>query len=1043
MIKMKKVFQKIILAHIALLILSCGIHISNVVTLDSENITKDFDSDKYLKEIDFGTYKQSKKTDESESFEAPIKWKVIGIDEKNNSALIVSAYSLDYMKFYDNEKQSSWKDSSIRKWLNKDFYDTAFSTEEKKHINSAKLNNKIVEGVRVKQGDDTTDKIFLLSADEFKTYNVAENMYSFLVTGYAEGKKETIDDEMIDGSREGTQSNNSDKASLIRNFILGESDKKGSNYSFWLRNNGVDKKSIMFIDYSKGYYSENEEDRFVNYEGINGLENYLYVKPAMCVDISLVINDTKKIIDSQNTKGLTGIESDSYVYFGNYYKNNDYKLEPIEWKVISKQKDKALLMSRYGLDYKPFNEMDTQATWETSSLRKWLNEVFYNKAFSDEEKKSIIKNLSKVQSGSNGNTGRDTYDYVTLLSHSDLSKYLDLNALIQENDDITKYDSLKCYQTRYALNVYERKYNKKMRDEYNPQKWWLRDIMPTYKSALIYDYQDMALSETARFTSTNILVRPAIWVAIGENDSNDVKDEKKNESSKTISIHKDAKVINVGEYYINKIDEKEPITWDIIERDEKNKRALLLSDKIIEYATISNADKDLTWENSSIREFLNNEFINEIFSEDEKEAILYTDVNNDSKYGIAENNDSTRDKLFIMSRDEIEKYFKSMKERRLVVTKYVSEKYFNKNVRDNRKQFLRSSRYGKGYLDYIIEAKKFSNTYIDENKYSDEPSYLMAGLRLAMWVSYSEGKLNTYKAAKGNYTDVFKDMIEKKVSTDELPLAEDLVKEIDGDVYKFFGIYNDEYHSYKVRVHNGQKVLVIFELKKDDNKSYEDATYGDLGLILREIRYKYDVDDNKYISKLEPYYVDTFYDEDFNLKENGIEFRPENLLQIINGLCQGQHYRDARVKFYDKDYGWCIDTNVFALTENFRKKHDLRYSILNKEIFEEKAKSLNEQYRVSDIPSTIEIEYEMDYNDKKTEELYDEGKIQVRFDYEKEEKRYYYEIKFTHTDDNYLDDMEVTLINTKKFKKDRLSGYTYYVDEKGEFIKNLDFNNEW
>ena len=1026
---MKKIFFTILLLIFSFSIFACSNEDTSVATISQARRISILKSNKYLLEINFGAYQQSK--DEGGEFLSPIRWSVLDIDEKNKKALIVSQYSLEYMKFYDDEKQSSWKDSFIRKWLNKDFYDKAFNDEEKKHIKSSKINNKNIEGIRVKQGDNTTDKVFLLSVDEFRNFSDSSKIFSYSNTYYAESK---------------FKFENENKGSVTSGKeLFGAGERKRSEGSFWLRNNGIEPNSAMFVDFNKNSYSDDKSEKYIDFTGINGFENSLYVKPAMYVDISLVVNEAQKYIESKDSVALPDFDLDSYVYFGNYYKSNEYDLEPIEWKVIAKTNEKALLMSRYGLEYMPYNIKDESVTWETSSIRKWLNEDFYNVAFDDEEKKSVLKNLSKTGGGAGGNLGRDTYDFVTLLSYSDLINHCDLGDIIDETEDITRVDSLKCYQTRYALNSYKEKTGRSVRDEYNPVKWWLRDVTATYKNALVFDYKEDFPKDTYNCTSNSILVRPAIWVKIGGDESAKENTSKK-QNSKSISIHKDAKMVNVGKYYIDNDSELSPISWEIIEKDTKNKKALLLSQYIIECATVSDADKWLDWENSNIREFLNGEFFNEIFTEDEKEAILYTNVNNDSKYGIVESFRSTEDRLFIMSRDEIEKYFKTLKSRSVTASKYVMNKYFGEGLRRFRKRFLRSSRFGKGYMDYMTEDAKFSNTYIDKGNFGDENISVMAGLRVAMWVNYSESKLNTYKAKKGNYTDVFRDMIEKKVPLDELPLNEELLSEMNGDMYAFFGIYNDEYHSYKVSVHNKRKEIVIFELKQDDNKSYEDASYGDKGLKLREIRYNYDIDENGFISNLKHHYTDTFYDENFNLKKNGIEFRVENLLTIIKGLCQGQHYRDARVKFYDKDYGWCIDTNVFALTENFRKKHDLRYSILNKEIFEEKAKKLNEQYHVSDIPSTIELEFELDYNDKKSKELFDEGKMQVRFDYKG--KRYYYEIKFTHNDEFYLDDVEVSLIKTLNYKKDELSGYTYLVDENGELMDGETlygekFNHEW
>ena len=65
--------------------------------------------------------------------------------------------------------------------------------------------------------------------------------------------------------------------------------------------------------------------------------------------------------------------------------------EDIEWIVLSNKKGKLLLLSQYMLDCIPYNNKYGDFTWETCSLRKWLNKQFYKNAFTDEEKTKIVK----------------------------------------------------------------------------------------------------------------------------------------------------------------------------------------------------------------------------------------------------------------------------------------------------------------------------------------------------------------------------------------------------------------------------------------------------------------------------------------------------------------------------------------------------------------------------------------------------------------------------------------------------------------------------
>ena len=62
-----------------------------------------------------------------------------------------------------------------------------------------------------------------------------------------------------------------------------------------------------------------------------------------------------------------------YVTFGSYEQDNDLTngKEDIEWLVLARDENKALLISRYSLDNQPYSEHTEEVPWENCSLRKW------------------------------------------------------------------------------------------------------------------------------------------------------------------------------------------------------------------------------------------------------------------------------------------------------------------------------------------------------------------------------------------------------------------------------------------------------------------------------------------------------------------------------------------------------------------------------------------------------------------------------------------------------------------------------------------------
>lgn len=71
------------------------------------------------------------------------------------------------------------------------------------------------------------------------------------------------------------------------------------------------------------------------------------------------------------------------LYFGTY---ND---KPIAWKIMKTESNKMLLLAEKPIAQKPFTDDIKKITWETSSLRTWLNDEFIN-SFSVEQQNQII-----------------------------------------------------------------------------------------------------------------------------------------------------------------------------------------------------------------------------------------------------------------------------------------------------------------------------------------------------------------------------------------------------------------------------------------------------------------------------------------------------------------------------------------------------------------------------------------------------------------------------------------------------------------------------
>ena len=113
----------------------------------------------------FGRYEQD--NDPGNGAE-PIEWQVLTVSK--DQALAVSRYALDLMPYNDVITEVTWDDSSLRRWLNGEFYETGFTAGEKSRILYVKNQNPDNPEFGTDGGNQTNDRIFILSAEQAQRY---------------------------------------------------------------------------------------------------------------------------------------------------------------------------------------------------------------------------------------------------------------------------------------------------------------------------------------------------------------------------------------------------------------------------------------------------------------------------------------------------------------------------------------------------------------------------------------------------------------------------------------------------------------------------------------------------------------------------------------------------------------------------------------------------------------------------------------------------------------------------------------------------------
>ena len=208
------------------------------------------------------------------------------------------------------------------------------------------------------------------------------------------------------------------------------------------------------------------------------------------------------------------------VLFGRYEQDNDFSngSEKIEWIVLDVQDGKSLLLSKYLLDSKPYNDRIGEITWAECSLREWLNHEFMDSAFTGRDQERILPTRveNEAQEDSRASGGEDTLDQVFLLSYRE--------AYLQY---LSGQSARQCAPTDYAIAQGSRASDMCFSYGRGTGPWWLRTPGRDQESVTVvrYDGTSDGINGTEHAAMGHIAVRPAMWVITDWNTADGEKTE--------------------------------------------------------------------------------------------------------------------------------------------------------------------------------------------------------------------------------------------------------------------------------------------------------------------------------------------------------------------------------------------------------------------------------------------------------------------------------------------------------------------------------------
>ncbi|HOJ45683.1 MAG TPA: DUF6273 domain-containing protein [Bacilli bacterium] len=476
----------------------------------------------------------------------PISWRVLDI--QNDNAFLMANLVIDSQDYYYSTSNrtidsatvypNNYKESHIRSWLNYNFYNTAFTPEEKATIQTTIVDNSADStgyNPNTYACVDTSDKVFLLSRVD--------------VTNASYGLSADADRQLKTSAY--AQSQGANTSSTFGHWFLRSPHSSLSDYNFRLTSQGN-------IDWRTIYHTSDGvvPALWISLDGKTNFGMYPQTKVTDSTLVSTLTSAAGSLPSSGNNQAWTdygyyisgsissfmwyidlinGNEKYRGVYFtsyrpyqttipsstGNTFQDDNgyttssvywFKYEPIAWRVLDVQAGKAFLMTNLVLDSQDYFYSDSNRTinsvtvypnnYMESHIRFWLNDNFYNAAFSAEEKARI---QTTTVDNSVASTGYDpniyacanTSDKVFLLSYVEATS---------ATNGLSTTTSRKLAPSAYAKSqgvyTYTTGYN----------YWWLRSPSSSSVSARLVNRDGSFGGISVNYAYPGIV--PALWISL-------------------------------------------------------------------------------------------------------------------------------------------------------------------------------------------------------------------------------------------------------------------------------------------------------------------------------------------------------------------------------------------------------------------------------------------------------------------------------------------------------------------------------------------------
>ena len=307
--------------------------------------------------------------------------------------------------------------------------------------------------------------------------------------------------------------------------------------------------------------------------------------------------------------GITQAESASQIFantgdvirFGNF-----------DWRVLDRQGAVALVISESVILRQPYHESLGEVTWASSSIRYVLNTAFFD-SFHQNDRQRILDTPVTTSSnpwfGTSG--GETTIDRLFLLSIEETVRFFG------DSGQLGSRTVPQDWQNPDAWYI---------NDEFNGERlaggvmWWLRSPGSNANRVAAVSPLGMISVRGDMSPSIEAGIRPAMWIHLGVDAPTPPilptpPGITPTPAPPVLPPHPDAGILRVGDEY----------TFgghDFLVLDVRGREALILMKNITIFQRYHFPTENVNWQDSSIRAFLNNEFLS-TFTQAEVNRLLW------------------------------------------------------------------------------------------------------------------------------------------------------------------------------------------------------------------------------------------------------------------------------------------------------------------------------------------------------------------------------------------------------------------------------------